>query len=279
MLRFQKLLKSKSATLGWCLLLLSLSPRVLAASSLDDDRVRVLLIGDSHSTTGDQFVSGDEEGLSFADQLELDLNATHEVIAIACPGASMLDWTLETPGYFCPPFEEILPEGLFTTFAEPELPADIVTILLGTNDSIGWFEPAPVTGEAYAEALDRLLATLRLGGAETIVLMTPPDQPFNDGDRERLLDYRDTIFDRCTHSEELVCGPDLFTLLDLETDFASDNLHPNAAGHLKIATALGETILQIPEPPALSLSMVTLTSLALLGMGRRQRGACPRGDP
>lgn len=273
MLRSQNVLQSKWAALGWGLLLLSLGPTSLAASPFQDDRTRVLLIGDSHSATGDEYISGKEDGqtyLSYADQLELDLAVSHALINIACPGSSLLDWTRESKITPCPPPGDRVVEDLFATLAQPELPVDIVTVLLGTNDSIGWVEPDPVTPEAFATGLDQLLATLLFEGAESIVLMTPPDRPVFPEDRVRLLAYRETILDRCRRLEDLVCGPDLFTLLDSELDFAAGDLHLNAGGHERVASALRETIVQIPEPTAPPLSIVTITSLALLAARRQQ---------
>jgi len=264
MLRYPKVLLSIVAALGGGLLVLSLYPRDLETSPLQGDRIRVLLIGDSHSATGDEYVSGKEAGQSYrsyADQLALDLAASHTLINIGCPGSSLLDWTRDSQFTPCVPADRVV-EGLFPTLAQPALPVAIVVVLLGTNDASGWYEPdaegaavrvgVPVTGEAYAAGLDALLGALRLGGAETIVLMTPPDRTAigRDGDRERLLDYRETILDLCTHSEDLVCGPDLFTLLDAELDFAGIQLHFNARGHARIASALGEALLAIPEPTA-----------------------------
>ena len=66
----------------------------------------------------------------------------------------------------------------------------------------------------------------------------------------RLRAYRETIRNRCTVRENVICGPDLFTLLDAELDLVAGDLHPNAAGHSKIATALEQTIRQISQPRA-----------------------------
>ena len=253
MLRYPKVLQFAAAPLSGLLLLLGLFPQTLSASAVGDDRIRVLLIGDSHSATGDKYVSGKEDGQSYrsyADQLERKLAESHALTNIACPGASLLDWTREAKKTPCPPPDDRAFKGLFRTLAQPELPVAIAVVLLGTNDSIGWYEPAPVTPEAFASGLDQLLAALESNGAETIVLMTPPDQPVFPEDRGRLRAYRETIRNRCTARQHVVCGPDLFTLLDSEFDFAAGELHPNGAGHSKIATALEEVIRQLPKPKA-----------------------------
>ena len=253
MLRYPKLLQFAVVPLSGVLLALGLFPQTLSASAAGDDRIRVLLIGDSHSATGDKYVSGKEDGQSYrsyADQLELELAESHALINIACPGASLLDWTREAKKTPCPPPDDRAFKGLFRTLAQPELPVPIAVVLLGTNDSIGWYEPTPVPPEAFASGLDQLLAALEANGVETIILMTPPDQPVFPEDRGRLRAYRETILNRCTAREHVVCGPDLFTLLDAELDFVAGDLHPNAAGHSKIATALEQVIRQLPKPKA-----------------------------
>ena len=253
MLRHPKILTSSVATLSGLLLLLGLFPQPLLASPVEDDRIRILLIGDSHSATGDKYVSGKEAGQSYrsyADQLELELAESHALTNIACPGASLLDWTRNSKRTPCPPPDDRAFKGLFRTLAQPELPVPIAVVLLGTNDSIGWYEPTPVPPEAFASSLDELLAALEANGAETIVLMTPPDQPVFPEDRVRLVAYRETILNRCTAREHVVCGPDLFTLLDADLDFVAGELHPNGAGHSKIATALEEVIRRLPTPKA-----------------------------
>ncbi len=60
-----------------------------------------------------------------------------EVANAGCGGSTVRDWTLDGPTLPC----AVL--GAWTTLAEPELPASITHILLGTNDAVGFFEFFP----------------------------------------------------------------------------------------------------------------------------------------
>ena len=218
----------------------------MLACSSPAEPVRVLMIGDSFSVKGDEFVGGVRPGPSFADQLEFDLGDGYEFINVACPGSSAIDWSLTTPGILCPPFPWYeFPNGLLRERALPELPVDIATVLLGTNDSIPLLEPGTVTPEAYDEALGELIDALLEGGARHVLLMTPPDLGNPDA-HLRLQAFRQTVLARCDSSEGVICGPDFFTLLDLERDFTNGELHPNARGHAHMAKALGASIRRIP---------------------------------
>ena len=97
-----------------------------------------------------------------------------EVVNIGRGGATSADWL---PDASWPFFEggPVLP-NYFATLAVQNLPADFVTILLGTNDALGFFEPAPIEPAIYRGNLDVLVDPLLLERARTVLLMsTPPN--------------------------------------------------------------------------------------------------------
>jgi hypothetical protein len=63
-----------------------------------------------------------------------------------------------------------------------------------------------------------------------------------------LAGYREEIALICADTLGVLCGPDLHELLDPALDFSVGDIHPNAAGHAKIAAALADAILSLPEP-------------------------------
>lgn len=240
------------------------------------DAVRVLVIGDSLSTQGGRYVIGAESGNSFADQLEIDLDDGFEFINIACPGSSAIDWSIRTPGALCPPFPWYeFPNGLFKERALPELPVDIALVLLGTNDAAGILEPQSVEPDAYDEAIAEIVDALLAGGVKQVILSTPPDVK-KSWTHRRLQAYREKILDRCKLPGQPVCGPDFFSLLDLETDFENRNIHPNARGHARMAKALRESILAVSPHSndrtyVVAAGLIALTILISLWVVRRQR--------
>jgi len=209
---------------------------------------RAVLLGDS-ITAG--IMSGSDPGLPYAELLGLGLADRVDVIGIGCSGSSTTDWTLSAGSDIC---DDFLPATLFESLAIPNLPADFLTILLGTNDSVGFLEPAPVSPALYRRNLEETIGLSLFYGARTIVLMTPPPRCNPDTDAYRRLEaYRLHVFDICTNNPDVLCGPDLFTLLG-DDDFEGCDVHPNAQGHLKIALALGGTLVQhAPVAPAIEV--------------------------
>jgi lysophospholipase L1-like esterase len=243
---------------------------LVAASPAAAAPIRVLLIGDS-ITYGTGFVSGGA-GPPYAELLASLLDGGYEVNNAGCGGASSLDWTLSLPGFACGGVG-VLPDGLFVERALPHLPTEIASVMLGTNDAVGFFEPNPVSVEAYRYALDEIVTNLFAAGAGTAILMTPPDHIWPDSAvRARLLGYREQVLDICSETSGVVCGPDVFTLLDPELHFEGDNVHPNASGHAIIAQSLYETITTIPEP---STALLVVCGLVVLAVKRRS-AACSR---
>jgi lysophospholipase L1-like esterase len=243
---------------------------VLVTTSLSGAApVRVVLIGDS-ITYGTGFVS-DDAGPPYAELLTSSLGNGYEVMNAGCGGSSSLDWTLTLPGVLCGGVG-VVTDGLFVERALPHLPAEIVSIMLGTNDAIGFFEPQPVPVVAYRLALDEIVSNVFAAGADVVILMTPPDHIWPDPAAcDRLTGYRDEVVDICSKTSGVVCGPDVFTLLDPDLDFEG-GVHPNAYGHAMIAQSLYQTIVAIPEPGPGLLGTCALAMLALL-RGERARSA------
>jgi lysophospholipase L1-like esterase len=200
----------------------------------DDARpLRVVLLGDS-ITEGKA-----RPGVPYADLLVDQLGPSYELVNIGLGGTSSLDWRQGSPpmkqdGVWLEPSSPFSKEGI------PVLPADVVTVLLGTNDARGFYEPRPVSSSEYQAALEKIIENLLEHGAETVMLMTAPPRcgPVLN---ERLAAYRDVVIALCAARAEVVCGPDLFELLD-NSHFDDCDPHPNAAGHALIATELARAL-------------------------------------
>jgi lysophospholipase L1-like esterase len=189
--------------------------------------IRVLLVGDS-ITAG---VVSEPKGPSYAQRLGALLGDGYAVTNIGVNGTTSEDWTT-------PPFDAEI---------ESNMPARIASLLVGSNDAVGFLESRRIPPEEYGAIILRLAERLAGLGAERVILMTPPPIHYPKA-TEFLIAYRDRILSLCWAKEWLVCGPDLYELLDRDTDFEEDNVHPNAGGHGKIAEALARTILSLPDP-------------------------------
>lgn len=228
------------------LLLLALALAVLSLPALAAAApISVVLIGDS-ITAG---VVSEPVGPPYVALLADSLGAGYAVSSIGCGGSSSIDWTISQGDVFCASTEFRLP-NIYEALAVPLLPADFVAILLGTNDALGYFEPEPVSADAYRAAIEEIAGNLLADGAGQVLLMTPPPNFRNLFTNHLLGEYRDEILAACDAPEDAVlCGPDLYSLLT-PSDFELDDIHPNGAGHQKIADALRDTITAtaVPEP-------------------------------
>ena len=252
------------------------------------------MIGDSLSTKGDRHISGETKGLSFAERLERDLGDDFEFINVACPGTTALNWSLSQPGALCPfhPWDAF-PNGILRDRALPQLPVDVATVLLGTNDAVRRSDSGYVSPEDFGRVIDEIVDALLEGGAKTVVLIAPPDIDTPEA-HGRIRAYRDQVIARCGTSEQRVCGPDLFALLDLNTHFAAGDdplrpgydptqadIHPNAQGHARMAEAVGETLRQVrASQQRFDATWVAALVLALgllaFGVAKRLRRDPPR---
>ncbi len=200
---------------------------------------RVLLIGDS-ITYG---VVADEAGPPFAVSLAQRLGAGYRVTNLGCGGTRSFDWMPGAEPVSCGD----APASLFGGVVVPNLPTDLAVILLGTNDAHGYHAPFPTPVEWYRASLSALVTGLLDAGSGQVMLMTPPPAPPFALMKEHwifrnLKAYRQEVLEICGKARDVICGPDLFRLLESRRDFDRENFHPRAAGHDEIARALFESI-------------------------------------
>ncbi len=235
--------------------------------------IRILMVGDS-ITNGR--VSG-PDGPGYTDLVVewLGEGTDYEITVHGCGGSMTKHWL---PG-------SQLNSGacgaaLYENKITSSLPADIVTILLGTNDTINLpADPPPEI--VYGDNLEDIVSELLFDGVDRVVLMTPPVLPVTFGPNAAITiaEFRSQVQEICLAFEKVLCGPDLWSLLDAELHFdevsgnyQGKDIHPNILGHEVIATNLFETLTTIPEPTGLALqcgALVTLCSLARTRSSRR----------
>jgi MYXO-CTERM domain-containing protein len=231
------------------------------------DPISIVLLGDSITAGATSAPTGPSYATLLADSLGPGFTVTN----LGCGGASSLDWTPSRGGVFCG--GDVERPNLYQALAQPQLPAAIVTILLGTNDAIGFEESARTDPWVYTVAIAQLSGNLLADGAAKVMLMTPPPNFAGRGAARSLLArYRNAIIALCgSPGDAVVCGPDVYALLDPE-DFAAGDIHPNESGQAKIADALHDAVLAaIPEPASAPLTLAALAALAALGAGRRRQ--------
>ena len=187
-------------------------------------------------------------GASFAEVLTDQLGPGFDVRTRGCGGSSSLDWTLSNRGGLCGGVG-FFPRGLYGSLARPLLPADVVVLMLGTNDAIGFFEPMPVERDVYSAAMQEIVSNVLAHGGSQVALMIPPMHPSSADANVRLMGYRQALLEICRAEDQATCGPDLSSLLGSQ-DFSRGNLHPNAMGHFRIGEALAPVVrsLAVPEP-------------------------------
>jgi len=233
-------------SIGLVLLGVATSPSSAAEPS------RVVLIGDS-ITAGK--VSG-EAGPGYADVLAVQLGAAYVVSNQGCGGSRLSDWRPDSPAAICG-------NGVFELWEErvtPNLPAELVTVMLGTNDATGFLplrpsQPVPV--EEYAAALSKIVNALRDAGARRVLLMTPPPrcETASKATLDRLKGYRREVLATCATTPEVVCGPDAYALLDPAEHFEACDAHPNATGHATLGKQLAHQVKKLPVRQSSSWSL------------------------
>jgi lysophospholipase L1-like esterase len=202
---------------------------VLAGMVCARPPARLLLVGDSITANR----AAEPQGPGYGTRLQEQLGPGYEIVDVACSGSSSRDWRPDAGPAPCPEAGGTVP--LYAARARPALPADVAIILLGTNDLRGAFELAPVEPDAYGENLRALVDTLHADGARALVLLSPP---FLSGAVRRLAAYRLVIRALCQERPFVRCGPDLVALLRADDFTPPGDVHPNGAGHAKIAAAL-----------------------------------------
>jgi lysophospholipase L1-like esterase len=235
---------------------------VLCALSSEPQALIVVTVGDS-ITAG---ALSDPMGPSYPDIL----GEVYDVVNIGCGGTTSRDWSPDAAGafpwcgdvQFAPPYADQL---------MPLLPADVVTVLLGTNDALGFYEPAPIPVEDYALLMESLVLAALADGADKVIVMAPPQFPDNDGpENVHIEGYRSAVRELCTPGgDNIICGPDWGELLDPDEHFGAGNFHPNGPAHALIAE---ELIALVPEPGQATLLAAALATLGALRRSIQRRG-------
>jgi lysophospholipase L1-like esterase len=200
-----------------------------AATALWSTRTKVVVFGDSHV----RGLQSKPRGPSFVEVLREELGPPYEVVAAGCPGSTTHDWTHDGPSLGCSI------RNAYPMVGHPHLPAEIVVILLGTNDATGSNEGTPRAPRAYAEAMRKLAARTQRDGGQRILLLGPPPNPLVRGNAaRRLRQYSKTLATLAEQEPNVYMGPDLQELINFEEHFGGRTAHMNAVGHRLIGEQL-----------------------------------------
>jgi len=201
-------------------------------------RTSILMIGDS-ITEG---IQSNPSAEPYTTVVAKVLGKRFTVTQVGCGGSTTWDWSSLGGVTLCG--GQSWDRNVYEARAQPNLPADVVTIMLGTNDATGFFEPAPISPDEYRDNLANLVTNLLNDGAGQVLLMPPP--PMCESTKAdavmRLESYRTIVKTMCRTRKGVVCGPDVYTLLD-EDDFQGCDVHPNGLGHRTLGIAVATMIL------------------------------------
>jgi lysophospholipase L1-like esterase len=204
-----------------------------AATALWLTRTKVVVFGDSH-VKGQQ---SKPRGPSFVEVLREELGPRYEVVAAGCPGSSAHDWTRDGPSLYCSML------NAYPEVGRPHLPAEIVVILLGTNDAVGFSEERPLTPKVYAEAMRKLAGRTQGDGGQRILLLGPPPNPLvGKRGARRLRQYSKALAALAEEEPNVYMGPDLQEFIDSEEHFGGRTAHMNAVGHRLIGERLARAV-------------------------------------
>lgn len=161
------------------------------------------------------------------------------------------------------------------------VPRDIAVVMLGTNDALDAnVAGSPSSAYFYREGIELFALQLLADGVGTVVLVPPPNLPVGfagSAAYDQIEQYGEEIYQLCGALEGVVCGPDIYSILDpdlhfpLREDGVTRDLHPNALGHEIMAVEIFDTILYVPEPDLALLQISGGLSLALLSRRQKRR--------
>lgn len=186
---------------------------------------KILLIGDS--ITFGQY-SGDVAS-SWADIITEHYKGKYTIINAGLSGSSSYDWTTSNPSVWMEPYSK--QGSIFNERALSNLPADVVFVMLGTNDSVGFMKPYPTSPIGFSLNMHELFVNLVKNGAKKIVVMLPPKRFYDVEDVDiRLLKYQKSILGYRHSFSEIVIGPNFYELMT-PNHFEGIDVHPNKLGY------------------------------------------------
>lgn len=224
-------------------LLLTLPLLLLGTQCPPFNPVRTIFVGDSITFGAGSGTGFDPATHSFFALLDNDTAFdNYELINAGCGGASTYDWVDIATLTACGSYMEY---DLYDAEITEHFPLYNTYIMLGTNDSVGFFNPSGVVTKAQYKANLKDLVERLLAHSIRIVIMTPPPNVGNPTANALLAEYVDAIHEICeevTPIYTLECGTvDVYNTLTT-SDFAGTDIHPNMVGHWKISNLIKENL-------------------------------------